>query len=83
VIDQRFERFAGDTLVDDVGLHVEIADGDAAQHVPAGKPRQDHLLHLEADDGGGSSPRAGSAPSSAAAWRDSGGNLVEKVAMPP
>ncbi len=51
LVDPAIQRLAGDALHDDVGLPVEIAGAEAARHVRARQPRQDHLLHLEADDG--------------------------------
>ena len=46
------QRRARDALHHDVGLAGEVALGDVLRHVAAGEHRQDHLLDLEADDGG-------------------------------
>ena len=51
LVDPAIQRLAGNALHDDVGLPVEIAGAETARHVRARQPRQDHLLHLEADDG--------------------------------
>jgi hypothetical protein len=42
---------ARDGFHHDVGLRGEIAGGDELRHMCAGKPRQDHLLHFETDNG--------------------------------
>jgi hypothetical protein len=47
------QRLAGDALHRDIGLPREIAGAETARHMRPRQPRQDHLLHLEADDGGG------------------------------
>ena len=52
IVDPAIERLAGNALHDDVRLPGEIAGAEAARHVRPRQPRQDHLLHLEADDGG-------------------------------
>ena len=53
VVDLRQQGFAGQPLHHDIGLHGEIAIGDVARHMRPLEARHDHLLHLEADDGGG------------------------------
>ena len=47
------ERFAGNALDHDIGLAVEVAGAETGRHVRPLEARQDHHLHLEADDGGG------------------------------
>ena len=47
------ERLARNALDHDIGLPREIAGPEAGRHVRPRQPRQDHLLHLETDDGGG------------------------------
>ena len=46
------KRLAGNALDHDIGLPREIAGPEAGRHVRPRQPRQDHLLHLETDDGG-------------------------------
>jgi hypothetical protein len=52
-VEQRQQRVPVDIFHDDVGLRREVADGEEFRHMRARKHGQDHLLHLEADDGGG------------------------------
>ena len=44
------QRRSGDALHHNIGLHRKIAGGNELWHVHAGQARQDHLLHLKADD---------------------------------
>ena len=52
LVELREERLPRDVLHHDVGLHGEVARGDELRHVDARQAREDHLLHLEADDRG-------------------------------
>ena len=53
VVDPSEQRGALDKLHDDIGLAAEVARGDEFRRMRTGQQRQDHLLHFEADDGGG------------------------------
>ena len=53
VADPAVERLARNLLDHDIGLPREIASRETGGYVRSRQPRQDHLLHLEADDGGG------------------------------
>ena len=48
----RAQRLARHALHHQVRLRAEVTGGDEARHMRAGEARQDHLLHLETDDGG-------------------------------
>jgi len=52
VVQARAQRVAGDALHDDEGLLGPVAAGDEARHMRAAQLRHQHLLDLEADDGG-------------------------------
>ena len=47
---QRQQRPAVDPFGHQIGHHRKIAHGDHPRHMHAGQARQDHLLHLEADN---------------------------------
>jgi hypothetical protein len=46
------QRLSGDPLDHDVRLAREVAGAETDRHMRFRQPRQDHLLHLEANDGG-------------------------------
>ena len=51
IVEPLVERLARNALQHDIGLACEIAGTETGGHVRPGQSRQDHLLHLEADDG--------------------------------
>ena len=52
----RQKRLSWNLFHHDVGLNHEIPSGDELGNMQADKARQDHLLHLKADDCGWVSP---------------------------
>jgi hypothetical protein len=44
------QRFSRNAFHHDIGLHAEVARRNELWNVDAGQARQNHLLHLEADD---------------------------------
>jgi hypothetical protein len=53
MLQARAQRGALDSFHHDVGLAREVALGDELRYMRASEHRHDHLLDLEADDGGG------------------------------